>query len=113
MRVSAPQIRGAGAWAIVWTQGATEYLLYAEARLGEMLEAIPNHNFGEGARSKTFPERVYVVSRCQLLLALETDPVILEDSFGRRGNLLYAGNMAESIPASSTVELPYPACLSV
>ena len=78
-----------------------------------MLEAIPNHGFGEGARSKTLPERVYVVSRCQLLLALETDPIVLEDSSGRRGNLLYAGNMAESIPANSTVELPYPACLSV
>ena len=83
------------------------------ARLGEMLAAIRKRGFGEEARSTTFPERVYVVSRRQLLLALETDPVIPEDSFRRRGNLLYAGNMAESIPASSTAKLPYPACLSV
>ena len=46
------------------------------------------------------------------LLLLETDPTILVDSFEPRDDLLYTGNMAESIP-TSPVERPNLACLSV
>ena len=81
-------------------------------RIFEVLKSEALRYLKAPGRLERVLERAYVVSRCQLLLLLETDPTILVDSFEPRDYLLYAGNMAESIP-TSPVEHPNLACLSV